>query len=390
MTKVTSVIGVGTFSTSDKMRAYVNAVLDSGRLSYGEFSQRLEHRFAQLHNCEFAVLSNSGTSSLQVAIQALKEMRGWKDGDEIIVPAITFVASVNVILHNNMTPVLVDVERDYYGINPSRIEQAITPRTRAIMPVHVFGQPCNMVMINNIAKRHNLAIIEDSCECVGVSHFGISVGAWGDVACFSTYVAHILTTGIGGIATTNIDDLAIKMRSLVNHGRDGIYISPDDNKTGAAQREVIAKRFSFTSIGHSYRITELEAALGLAQIDDLPQIIRMRQANASYLTEKLSSLADVIQLPTVRPDTEHAWMMYPIVLLDRDRDQLTEFLESRGIETRQMLPLTNQPCYAGMWDERDYPIADWINHSGFYVASHQDLTHDDLNHIAETLIEYFT
>jgi len=382
-------IGVGTFSTSDKMRAYVNAVLDSGRLSYGEFSQRLESRFAIQHSCAFGVLSNSGTSSLQVAIQALKTMYRWKDGDEIIVPAITFVASVNVILHNNMTPVLVDVERDYYGIDPSRIERAITPRTRAIMPVHVFGQPCNMVMINNIAKRHNLAIIEDSCECVGVSHAGVSVGAWGDVACFSTYVAHILTTGIGGIATTNDQDLAIKMRSLVNHGRDGIYISPDDNTTGAAQREVIAKRFSFTSIGHSYRITELEAALGLAQMDDLPQIIRMRQANANYLTDKLSSLADVIQLPTVRPDTEHAWMMYPIVLLDRDRDQLTEFLESRGIETRQMLPIIRQPCYAGMWDERDYPIADWINHSGLYCGCHQDLTHDDLNHIAETLMEYF-
>jgi perosamine synthetase len=380
-------IGVGTFTATPRMRALVNEVLDAGRISYGPMSRAFEQRFAALHGSRYAVLSNSGTSSLQVALQTLKELHGWRDGDEVLIPALTFVATVNVVLHNGLTPVLVDVEPDCYGLEVLQIERHITPRTRAIMPVHLFGQPCNIVGVAAAAERYGLKIIEDSCECMFAGQMGRSAGAWGDVGCFSTYVAHLLTTGVGGIATTSDPEIAAVMRSLVNHGRDGIYISIDDDqgKHGAALSEVISRRFHFERIGHSFRITELEAALGLAQLETWEDMIAARRRNAAYLTASLAPLSDVLQLPAVRPQTDHSWMMYPIVLRQQPKAQLCAYLEENGIETREMLPLTNQPAYAGWCNPADYPVADWINRSGFYVGCHQDLTTEDLDYMAEVI-----
>ena len=149
---------------SSKAKEYVNQVLDANRLSYGPFLQAFERDFSNLHDCKFGIISNSGTSSLQVALQALKDIHGWQDGDEVLVPAVTFVATSNIVLHNRMQPVFVDIEKDYYEIDPALIEAKITLRTRAIIVVHLFGQPCDMDPILNIAKKYNLKIIEDSCE----------------------------------------------------------------------------------------------------------------------------------------------------------------------------------------------------------------------------------
>lgn len=373
------------------MRELVNQVMESGRISYGPMSRTLEERFAALHGCRHAVLSNSGTSSLQVALQALKELHGWQDGDEVIVPAVTFVATVNIVLHNRLTPVLVDVEPDYYELDPALIERAITPRTRAIIPVHLFGQPAEMTAIAPIADRYGLAVLEDSCETMFAGHGGRPAGAWGDVAAFSMYVAHLLPAGVGGLSTTNNPDLAVIMRSLVNHGRDGIYLSIDDDKglSRSALREVVSRRFRFERIGHSFRVTELEAALALGQLDGWPQMIRARQANAHHLTAALVPYAEWLQLPVVRPNTTHSWMMYPLVLRREPKAGLVDFLEQRGVETREMLPLTNQPAYRDWCREGDYPVAKWINESGFYVGCHQDLTEYELEYVGATIGAYF-
>ena len=383
-------IGVGTFTVTDRMRSLINEVLDTGRISYGPMSREFERRFALIHESPFAVLSNSGTSSLHVALQALKELHGWQDGDEVIVPAVTFVATVNVVLHNRLTPVPVDVDPLYYEIDPYLIERAITPHTRAILPVHLFGQPANMTAIMSIAERHRLKVVEDSCECMFVRHAGRMVGSFGDVGCFSTYVAHLLTTGVGGLGTTANPDLAAHMRSLVNHGRDEIYLSiDDDDETGGERlREIVSRRFNFERVGHSFRITELEAALGLAQLETWQAMIVQRQRNATRLSALLSGLYPYIQLPRTRPNTEHAWMMYPIVMVHEDKRSLTEHLEAHGIETREMLPLTNQSAYRGLFCESDYPIAEWINRSGFYVGCHQDLTDVDLETVAAEIMDY--
>jgi perosamine synthetase len=388
-------IGVGTFKVTELMREYAIGVLDSERLSYGYYSRELEREFANIHDCEFAVLSNSGTSSLQVALQALKEIHGWEDGDEVLIPSVTFVATANIVLHCGMKPVLVDVDLVHYEMDPHvlqmQYEKIITSRTRVMIPVHLFGQPCDMIKLSVIAKEHNLYMIEDSCECMFVKSYGKMVGSWGSVGCFSTYIAHLLTTGVGGIATTNDPELASKMRSLVNHGRDGIYMSIDDDKNLSEKKlnEVIAKRFQFNSIGHSYRITELEAALGLAQLKDYQSMIDQRNINAFTLTTKLLNLSGKIQLPSVRFGNQHAWMMYPILAFDGHKKSLTEHLEANGIETRDMLPLVNQPCYKGMWNPEDYKRAQEVDRCGFYVGIHQELNEDDLDYIAEKIGEYY-
>ncbi len=386
-------IGVGTVTISDTAKKYVQEVLDSGRLSYGPFLKRLEKEFAQTHNCSFGVVSNSGTSSLHVALQALKELHCWQNGDEVLVPAVTFVATSNIVIHNNMTPVFVDVEKEYYGIDPKKIEEKITPRTRAIIPVHLFGMPCEMDTISAIAKKHNLKIIEDSCETMYAMYKGQMVGSLGDIGCFSTYVAHLLITGVGGINTTSNTKYQTKLRSLVNHGRDAIYISIDDakGKQGEKLREVIEARFRFTSIGHSFRVTEMEGALGVAQIEILPEIVQKRRENAAYLFKKLKSFEEYMQLPKIRPDAEHSFMMFPIVMKSESKNRIVEFLEANGIETREMLPLINQPIYQKLFGikEEDYPVAKWINESGFYIGCHQDLTTEDLIYIVETFKKFY-
>jgi dTDP-4-amino-4,6-dideoxygalactose transaminase len=389
-------IGMGDYQADDLTRRYVNEVLDSGRLTYGPFTVRFEQEFAKLHERRFAMFCNSGTSALQAAVHALKRVDGWADGDEVLVPTITFVASSNVVIQNRLVPKFVDVDPNYFELDLDQLEAAITPRTRAIMPVHLFGQSCDMEPILDIARRHRLRVIEDSCEAMFVQHAGHPVGSLGDVACFSTYVAHLLTTGVGGLAATNDPDIALKIKSLFNHGRDSIYVSiDDDDDLGDAGhlREVVSRRFNFTDVGYSYRATELEAAIGLAQLQDWEGIIRPRQRNAEALTEGLSGLSEYLQLPAVRPGTEHGFMMYPLVVREGkvNRDKLIMHLESHGIETRYLMPVINQPVYGELYGdlESTYPVAKRLNRDGFYIGCHQLIGTDDIAYIIDVFQSFF-
>ena len=161
------VVSVGTLNISPREKQLVLEALDNNRLSYGPMSQRFEAEFANVHNCRFGVISNSGTSSLQIALQTLRELHGWEDGDEVIVPSVSFVSTINIVLHNRMKPVLVDVDSSYYELNPELLEDKITARTRAIIPVHLFGHPADMDPILEIATRFKLKIIEDAAEGLG-------------------------------------------------------------------------------------------------------------------------------------------------------------------------------------------------------------------------------
>ena len=223
-------LGVGDVKISKKAKNYVMDALSNNRLSYGKYVHGFEKKFADIHNAKYAVMSNSGTSSLKVALQAMKELNGWADGDEVIVPAITFVATSNIVLQNNMTPVFVDVDPASYNIDPSKIEEKITRKTRVILPVNLFGLSCEIDKILEIAKKYKLKVMEDSCETMFVKYKGKPVGSLSDISCFSTYVAHLLVTGVGGLAITNKDEYAIAMKSIVNHGRDSIYLHIDDDK----------------------------------------------------------------------------------------------------------------------------------------------------------------
>ncbi|MBI5224934.1 DegT/DnrJ/EryC1/StrS family aminotransferase [Candidatus Micrarchaeota archaeon] len=388
-------IGVGSADISDRALEYVTQVLKSKRLSYGPFLKKFEAGFAKIHGSSFGLTANSGTDALRVAVSALKELNNWKDGDEVLVPAVTFIASSNVVIQNNLVPVFVDVDPKTYNMDPAKIEERITGKTRAIMPVHLFGQPCDMTSIMKISKKHGLKVIEDSCETMFVSHRGKPVGSFGDFGCFSTYVAHLLVTGVGGVITCSDKDLALTARSLLNHGRDSIYISIDDDDNVSKEQLslIMERRFNFVRIGYSSRLTELEGALGLSQLEMKDEIIKKRQKNAEYLTGGLSKFGDRIQLPYTLPGNEHSYMLFPIVITDKniDRHNLTFFLEKNGIETRFMFPLLSQPVYVKLFGdlEGQYPVAKWINSNGFYIGCHQALTKQDLDYIVLKFTEFF-
>ncbi len=386
-------IGLGLANISALQREYVNDVLRKNRLSYGEYTRRFEKEFARLHERRFAIFCNSGTSALQVALHALKELHGWQDGDEVLVPAVTFVASANVVLQNRLRPVFVDVEADHFGIDPAQLERHRSPRTRAVMPVHLFGQPCDMDPILAFAARHGLRILEDSCETMFVRYKGRPAGSWGDAACFSSYVAHLIVTGVGGLAATNDEGLATLIKSLMNHGRDHIYLSIDDDNTDDpdALREIVSRRFAFVHLGYSYRATEMEAALGVGELARHQEILRRRQENARYLNQRLRHLSD-LQLPSQRKDTEHAYMLYPLVARDGiDREALLLHLERAGIETRHLMPLINQPIYRKLFGDLEphYPVAARLNRLGFAIGCHQGLGREDLDYIVHAFESYF-
>lgn len=387
-------IGIGSFTATARMKELVLQVLDSGRLTAGPMMDKVEREIARLHDSRFALMCNSGTSALQIALAALKEKHGWSDGDEVLVPAVTFIATSNVVMYNGLKPVFVDVEPDYYMIDPTLIEARITKRTRAVIPVHLGGQPCDMGPIMDIAKRHNLRVIEDSCETMFARYKGRPVGSFGDIGCFSTYVAHVIATGVGGFCTTSDPELITVLKSLMNHGRDSIYIRIDDDRNPEHDIfEIVDRRFSFVRLGHSFRCTELEAALGVAQLEVREAHTARRRAVASRLTTQLSGLERYFQLPAIRPDTEHVFMFYPLVIRDAsiERADLIRHLEERGVETRYLLPLINQPVYQKLFGDlnQEYPVAARLNRNAFFIGCHGDMTDEVVDYIGHTFREFF-
>lgn len=388
-------IGIGGCRVSEKAKQLVMEVLDSNRLSAGPMIDRFEREIARLHDRRFGLFTNSGTSALQIALAALKEQYGWQDGDEVLVPALTFVATSNVVLYNGLRPVFVDVEPDRYCIDPAQIERHITPKTRAIMPVHVAGLPCDMDPVLDIAARHNLRVVEDSAESMFVRYRGRPVGSMSDIGCFSTYVAHIITTGVGGFCVTSDDSLIVMLKSLMNHGRDSIYTRIDDDagREGQALFDIADRRFRFVRLGYSYRCTEMEAALGLAQLETREADWHRRQAIARRLRDGLAPLSEELQLPLERDGAEHAWMFFPLVLREEtaDRAALIAYLEDHQIETRYLLPLLNQPVYQKLFGdlEPDYPAAARLNRQGFYIGCHAGMTDEEVDHILDCFHTYF-
>ncbi|QAY65542.1 DegT/DnrJ/EryC1/StrS family aminotransferase [Paenibacillus protaetiae] len=385
-------IPLGHMNISDNAKKYVLDALDHNRLSSGKYIQQFEHQFAKKHQRQTSVFTASGTCALQIALAALKEKHGYADGDEVLVPAITFVATSNIVIQLNMKPVFVDVDPYTYNINPREIEKHITGRTRVIIPVHLFGLPCDMDPIMEIAGRHKLQVIEDSCETMFVHYKGRSVGTFGDYACFSTYVAHLLITGVGGVITMKDESDEKLLRSIMQHGRDTIYlnIDDDDELDDAFMESLVQRRFSFVRMGYSYRITELEGALGVAALEETGQMMLHRKTIGEAYTRALSQYEDALQLPYIPEGHEHAYMMYPIVLKRGNRDDYAMFLEKNGVETRYMMPLLNQPYYKQQFGniEDSYPAAKHINHNGLYIPCHQGMELADVDYVSELTATY--
>lgn len=384
-------IHLGCFDAGKDDFALMAEVLHSGWLSPGEKVSEFEREFAVAHGCKYGVMVNSGTDALRVAIGALKEARGWQDGDQVILPALTFIATANVVVQNDLEPVFVDIDPRTFNVDPYKIEKSISHFTKAIIPVHLFGQMADMPIIKQ-AVPHDVAVIEDSCETMGtrrICNWGPetcidsrtrasmerSVGSFGDIACFSTYACHLVNTGVGGIAITNDDTLYSIMRSLANHGRRSDF--SDD-------------RFTFDRLGYSCRPTEFEAVLALEQLRRLPETIKARQHNAAYLDAALRGTEDWLQRQDpIRVNVEHAWMMYPLLITDSgiDRDEVLRHLDTAGIDARPFFPLLDSPVYKRLYPglAESFPVALNASRNGFYVPCHQQLSGDDLGYIAMTI-----
>ncbi len=372
----------------------MNQVLKSNRLSYGPFTEKFQNAFARAHMRKYAMFTNSGTSGLQIALQAQKELYNWQDYDEVLVPAISFIASSNVIIANRLKPVFVDVEENFYCIDPQKIEAKITKNTKAIMPVHLFGQSADMESILKIAQKHKLKIIEDSCETALVNYNNRPVGSLGDISVYSTYIAHIITTGVGGMVTTNNQKLATIVKSLMFHGRDNIYLKMEDDDTKSKKRlnSLVERRFQFIHVGYSYRNTEMEAALGLAEIENKSAIVKKRQTVGKSLTKSLSDFSQFFQLPKVRPGAQHIYMLFPVVITDKriQRDDFLLYLEMNGVETRLFFPLLSQPIYKRLFGniESHYPIAQKLEKHGFIIGSHPYVSQEDIDYLHKLIEKY--
>jgi dTDP-4-amino-4,6-dideoxygalactose transaminase len=317
--------------------AEVVDTLRSGWLTTGPKTREFEERFSQYVDSKFAIAVNSCTAALHLALNAA----GITEGDEVITTPLTFCSTVNVILFQRATPVLADIRLDDYDIDPAEVERRITPRTKAILPVHYGGQPCRMDELMDIAHRHNLLVIEDAAHAVGAKYRGRPIGAIGDATAFSFYVIKNLTTGEGGMVTTNNPELAEKVRILRLHG-----MSHDAWKRYDARGSWY---YEVQMLGFKYNMSDIQAALGLHQLARLESFTERRAQIVAEYGRRFAALPE-LTLPQARPEVRHAWHLYPIRVdgerLTIGRDQFIEEMKERGIGTSvHFIPIHYHPYY---------------------------------------------
>lgn len=309
----------------------VMRVLDSGHLPQGPVVKEFEDHFAALCQTKHAIATSSGTTALTTALMA----SGVEPDDEVIIPPFSFVATATSVLSARATPVFVDIEPDTFNMDASKIEAAITSRTKAIMPVHLYGHPADMVTIKAIAERHNLALIEDAAQAHGAEIDGQPVGGWG-MAGFSLYASKNMMSGEGGMVTTNDDEFAEKARMIRNHG--------------------MHQRYFHEIVGFNFRMTDLQAAIGVEQTKRLTSWNAKRHENAMYYNQHLEG----VKVPQVREGYTSAWHQYTITLPDgSDRDSVIKELQAQGIGAYVFYPLPIH-CQPMLRDQRatcDTPCA---------------------------------
>jgi dTDP-4-amino-4,6-dideoxygalactose transaminase len=328
----------------------VAAVLESGWVSQGARVEEFEAVFARYTGVQHAIATSSCTSALHLALVA----SGVGEGDEVLVPAFTFVATANAVEYCRARPVFVDIDPETFNIDPAQIESRITPRTRAIVPVHLFGLAANMPQILDIARRRRLRVIEDAACALGTRDHGGHVGALGDAGCFSFHPRKVITTGEGGMLVTNDPSLADRVRSLRNHAA---AVSDLQRHAGNGTRLP-----AFHEIGFNYRMTDVQAAIGLAQMNKLEQILERRRAVAASYDAGLQSIPWV-RTPRVPPGLVHSFQSYVVLMADDapiDRNGLGGALEARGVATRQGTHAVHAlDCYRSRYRMRpeDFPNA---------------------------------
>lgn len=393
-------IPFGTITITEKAKDLIKGSLDSNRVSCGKYVREFEKRFAELIGVKEAVALSSGTDADALALAVLHDF-GAKRGDEIIIPALSFVATGNAVLQAGFTPVFVDVDRRTLNIDPKRIEEVITEKTRAIVPVHLMGKPAEMDTINSIAKKHDLYVIEDAAEAYGAVYKGRNVGTLGDMAAYSTYIAHALTTIEGGIVATNRPDFAEILISLRSHGRackcESCVLNINSDYCGKRFKYgEVDIRFVFERIGYSCKMNEIEAAVGLGSLEVFSQILEKRRKNLLSMIDKFKKFSPyltTIEESAYEKVGPHA---FPIILQEGapfSRNQLTNFLEKNGIDTRNLFPSIPTQCYGFAFLGHklgSFPNAEYIGDSGLHIGVHQEIEQEHIEYFIDTVNRFLT
>jgi len=345
--------------------------------SAGRFIEEFEERWAAYCRMKHGVAVNNGTSALEMAVAAL----GLEPGDEVIIPAFTIISCALAVIRNGGVPVLVDCDPVTFGLDAAQLESRITPRTRAIMPVHLYGHPLDMDPVLAIARRHKLAVIEDAAEVHGAEYFAgrdTGAAAWrrcgglGDISTFSFYANKLITTGEGGMALTNDDAIAARMRAQRN-----LSFRPE-------------RRFYHTELGNNFRITNLQAAVGVAQVERIGEIVARKRRMGHRYTAQLNGIP-LLQLPIERPWARAVFWMYAIVLhedAEMDAVEFAERLRKNNVETRPFfLGMHEQPALQqrGLFAGERHPVTERISRQGLYLPSGLALTDVQIDEVCDAV-----
>lgn len=357
-------------SISPSEIARVRAVMERGRLATGPETAAFETAIADRCGTRHAVAVSSGTAALHLIVRAL----GLEPGDEVVTTPYSFVASANALLFERLAPVFVDVDPHAYNIDVDAVGAAVTTRTRAVLAVDVFGFPADWTRLTEVARQHGLALIDDACEGLGGSHAGVPLGAWGDAAAFGFYPNKQITTGEGGCVTTDSAEIADFCRSARNQGR-----SSDD-------------RMHHTILGYNYRMDEMSAALGVAQLERWEELAAKREAVAASYDEQLADLSDVVRRPPRPAGAGRSWFVYVVELrppLGRaERDGAIAALAERGIETAPYFPSIHlQPLYRERFGFRPgtFPVSEDVSGRSLALPFFPDLSLEEIGYVVDSL-----
>ena len=336
-------------------------VLDSGIIAQGPRVEEFEKEFADFIDAGYAVAVNSGTEALHMALLAM----GIKEGDEVITTPFTFIATSNSVLYVGAKPVFADIDPETFNISPESVQGKISKRTRAILPVHLYGHPCDMDALDEIAEDHNLLVLEDACQAHGAEYKGKKVGGLGDAGVFSFYPTKNMTTSEGGMLTTDSKEIAEKAKILRNHGQTA--------------------RYQHEFLGFNSRMTDIGAAIGLAQLKKLNEFNNKRIKNAGYLTKNLKDI-EGITTPCVSGDVKHVYHQYTIKV-EGNRDTIAGKLQEKGVGTGVYYPLPThkQPLYKRLGYADKLPVAEDMAKKVLSLPVHPQVTKENLDYMIGVL-----